>query len=196
MTVETTTRQDVTVVNAILRLCRENERVAPFGIPIMLHALNHILDDRPLDLDSIDPDERDRCMRFSRYCQMIVTIMLKMWLCADFIDSVKQVLPFGSVDMRFIRQTRFGAAFSNLPLQIQSTLLHVFKIFLWLQYQFKKYKWVVTVISTGIGYYAWLKTHHLSAYLLMLVGIVGIVVTAIMGFLFNSSSGHINDDIG
>lgn len=179
----TTTAQDITVVRAILKLCQDHARVPPFGLHLQLRDINHILDGKPIDKDSFDPAEKERHGHFSNYCQAITSVMLMMRLCDEYYDMAQSVGPFPPVKMRFIRKARIGIWFGKFPFRLQCFIFKVGLLVLLLVSTFKKYKWIIGTISGVAGAYTWFKTHDLSAYVVMVTGVCGVVATAVMGFL-------------
>ncbi|MBL8403837.1 MAG: hypothetical protein JNL16_04765 [Dechloromonas sp.] len=190
----TTTKQDTALANAILDLCKKSTKVNHLSLPLSLRGYNHLLDGQPIENDPTTFTEKVRLRNFSRYCLAGMDFLVR----AKFCYYAEEVIDNGHypMDVQYLRITRLGSVYAHLPLIIQRAVIYCIDKAFWVSGFVAKYKWLGTTMSALVAGVGWLRTHDISGYLVALSVAVGVVAMLIANWLHGGSSteGGSSDD--
>jgi len=196
MKVNTSARQDVALINAVLKLCKESDKVALLAVSSRLKSHATILDGRALH-DSPNPsyEERLRAKRYYTFCDVTVDFLrrIKMLVVVDdVIESLGRPM-----EVTYVRTTTLGAVFLRLPNVLQRPVF-VSIVWIWMTlFTVKKYRWVASVVSVLTAAFHWTEAHNLTHVTIVFSVLVGLVAALIVGWLaslFNSAPIQSDDD--
>ena len=187
---KTTTRNDTLLANAVLDLCRESQKVNDLSLPLLLKPFGRLLDDSPIESDPTAFEEKIRKRNFTRYCQALVVFLEKMkfvYYEPDIIDN--GIYP---QEIHYLRPTRLGALYSRLPFWMQHSLFFVLESAYWAAELVRRYKWVGTTVSITVAFIGWLKEKDISAYLVAISAIVGVIAVLLANWLHGAGDAEGN----
>jgi hypothetical protein len=169
----TSTRQDVTLVNAILGLC-SSRKVAGSALPRLLTATHgHLLDGHPIDSDPGTYDEKLRQRNFMRYCENVRDFIVAIRF-GRFVRETTQGAG-GPMEVQCLRVTRLGRLYTGLPAWLQSAVVGALARMIWIA----RYKWLGITVGGVTAAIGWFRSNEMSARLVGLSALVGIAAMLI-----------------
>jgi hypothetical protein len=196
MKVDSSTRQDVALINVVLKACKESDKVTYQMRFWKFRAAATILDGRTLD-DSAYPSyaESLRSKRFSNFCTNVINFLLMVKMLGAVEDTYDN---FGhAVDVVYIRTTALGSAFMLLPNILQRILFFSAVWILTAFFTVKQYRWVASIGSLLTAAFHWTEAHnltHATIYFSLLVGLVSALIVGWLGSVFNTGPLQSDDD--
>lgn len=177
----TSVRQDVALINAVLALCASRKVTGP-SIPIFLTPSHgHLLDGHPVSSDPATYDEKLRGRNFARYCEEARDFALASGFCQLVPETRDNGA--GPREFQLLRPTRLGHFYAGLPLGLQVPAVFCVAKVLWMVVLVRSFKWMgiaVGGLSVAIG---WLKTGELSGHLLALALLLGLLAMLLANWI-------------
>jgi hypothetical protein len=169
----TSIRQDVALVNAMLALCA-SRKVAGSVLPRLLTATHgHLLDGHPIASDPGTYDEKLRERNFMRYCENVRDFIVAIRL-GRFVRERAQS-GAGPMEVQCLRVTRLGRLYAGLPPWLQSTIVGCLSRLIWIA----RYKWLGITVGAVTAAIGWFRMHEMSGRLVGLAVLVGVAAMLI-----------------
>lgn len=177
----TSLRQDVAMINAVLALCATRKVTGP-SLPLFLTPSHgHLLDGHPIESDPSTYDEKLRARHFGRYCEDVRGFVVATRFC-QIVRETRDA-GGGPREVQWLRLTRLGRMYGAMPRALQMATVSVLAKLVWIAGLVRSYKWlgiVITAITLAIG---WVSARALSGQFVAMAVLLGIAAMLIANWL-------------
>jgi hypothetical protein len=178
---DTSIRQDVTMINAILALCASRKVTGP-SIPIFLTPTHgHILDGHPIASDPATYEEKLRTRHFGRYCEEARDFVVGTRFC-QLVRETRET-GAGPREVQFLRLTRLGRMYAGMPPWLQMPTVSLLAKMLWILELVRSYKWMGLTIAAATVAIGWLAQHAFTGRLVALAAALGLLAMVVANWL-------------
>ena len=179
--IKVTMQQKIKMCCVILDKCK-NSNMAVLGLPLHLHSISDILDGHVINFDSNDFNENVRIRSFDKFINSSLEFLINTKMC--FLQ--KRPVDVGTrvpMEYEYIQVSAFGELFLKFPFIMKAITVKILDSALFSIEAIKKYRWVFTLVSASTAILAWLKSHDIGAFLVILSISVGLVVAIFLAWL-------------
>lgn len=179
--IKATMQQKIKMCCVILDKCK-NSNIAALGLPLYLHSISDILDGHTINFDSNDFNENIRIKSFDKFINSSFEFLINTKMCflqKRLVDAGIRV----PMEYEYIKVSAFGELFLKFPFIMKAITIKILDFALFSIEAIKKYRWVFTLVSASTAILAWLKSHDIDGFLVILSISVGLVVAIFVAWL-------------
>ena len=178
---DTSLRQDVAMINAVLALCASRKVTGP-GLPLFLTPTHgQLLDGYPIASDPATYEEKQRARHFGRYCEEVRGFVVATRFC----QMVRETRDTGTGprDVQWLRLTRLGRMYLGFPRWLQMTTVSLLAKAVWISALVRSYKWLGLGVAGATLAIGWLASGGVSSRLATLAVLLGLGAMLVANWL-------------